>query len=184
MSAAVLPDARAREILLENMAAKPWDGKAGGDFWRCALVTTDEALAAMAAFAKEASPPASDPAIPAGEDGKQAFRSGAAWAVSFQAVRGRAPDLNDVDAAFAAAAPKVAVPARHSCGCEADPIDGLDYVCDRHLREGGSPLAAAPKVASECPTSPDGRHQVDTSMEEGPNNCFHCSAKMGTNDAR
>ena len=64
MDNAVLPDARAREILLENMAAKPWDGKAGGDFWRCALVTTDEALAAMAAFAKEATSPASDAAAP------------------------------------------------------------------------------------------------------------------------
>ena len=30
-----------------------------------------------------------------------------------------------------------------------------------------------------CHLAPDGRHQVDTSMEEGPNNCFHCGAYMG-----
>lgn len=33
----------------------------------------------------------------------------------------------------------------------------------------------------ECPSSPDGRHQVDTSMESGPNNCFHCEAPLGGN---
>lgn len=31
---------------------------------------------------------------------------------------------------------------------------------------------------SDCPSSPDGRHQVDTSMESGPNNCFYCEAPM------
>lgn len=44
-------------------------------------------------------------------------------------------------------------------------------------------LAAAPTIPAtgerECPSSPDGRHQVDTSMESGPNNCFHCEAPMG-----
>lgn len=30
----------------------------------------------------------------------------------------------------------------------------------------------------ECPRSPDGKHQVDTSMESGPNNCFHCEQPM------
>ena len=30
----------------------------------------------------------------------------------------------------------------------------------------------------DCPSSPDGRHQVDTSMESGPNNCFYCEAPM------
>lgn len=25
---------------------------------------------------------------------------------------------------------------------------------------------------------PDGRHHVDTSMESGPNNCFHCERSM------
>lgn len=39
-----------------------------------------------------------------------------------------------------------------------------------------SPLA---KVEGGCPSSPDGRHQVDTTMESGSNNCFHCEAPMG-----
>jgi len=30
----------------------------------------------------------------------------------------------------------------------------------------------------ECALSPNGRHQVDTSMESGPNNCFHCERPM------
>jgi hypothetical protein len=29
-----------------------------------------------------------------------------------------------------------------------------------------------------CPYSPDGRHQVDTSTESGPNNCSHCEQPM------
>lgn len=33
-------------------------------------------------------------------------------------------------------------------------------------------------VCTECPHSPTGFHVVDTSMEEGPNNCFHCGAPM------
>ena len=31
---------------------------------------------------------------------------------------------------------------------------------------------------NSCPQSPNGRHQVDTSMESGPNNCFHCERPM------
>lgn len=31
---------------------------------------------------------------------------------------------------------------------------------------------------TECPLSPNGRHQVDTSYESGPYNCFHCEARM------
>jgi len=42
----------------------------------------------------------------------------------------------------------------------------------------------APAVDAECPSSPDGKHQVDTSMESGPNNCFHCEAPMGGRHAR
>lgn len=30
----------------------------------------------------------------------------------------------------------------------------------------------------DCSNSPDGFHQVDTSMEEGPNNCFYCGQSM------
>jgi len=33
-------------------------------------------------------------------------------------------------------------------------------------------------LARECDLSPSGRHQVDTSMESGPNNCFHCERPM------
>lgn len=39
--------------------------------------------------------------------------------------------------------------------------------------------ADTPPRATDCPSSPDGRHQLDTSMESGPNNCFHCDAPMG-----
>lgn len=42
----------------------------------------------------------------------------------------------------------------------------------------------APAVDAECPSSPDGRHQVDTSMESGPNNCFHCEVPMGGRHAQ
>ena len=33
---------------------------------------------------------------------------------------------------------------------------------------------------TECASSPTGLHQVDTSMESGPNNCFHCEKPMPT----
>ncbi len=29
-----------------------------------------------------------------------------------------------------------------------------------------------------CASSPTGQHIVDTSMESGPNNCFHCERPM------
>ncbi len=35
------------------------------------------------------------------------------------------------------------------------------------------------RVGTECPHSPTGFHIVDTSIESGPNNCFHCEAPMG-----
>ena len=31
---------------------------------------------------------------------------------------------------------------------------------------------------SDCPCSPNGRHQIDTSMESGPHHCFYCEANM------
>lgn len=31
---------------------------------------------------------------------------------------------------------------------------------------------------AECLHSPTGNHIVDSSMESGPNNCFHCEAPM------
>lgn len=30
----------------------------------------------------------------------------------------------------------------------------------------------------ECPNSPTGFHQIDTSMEEGPHHCFNCGVNM------
>lgn len=35
-----------------------------------------------------------------------------------------------------------------------------------------------PKRGTECAHSPTGYHIVDTSMESGPNNCFHCERPM------
>lgn len=43
-------------------------------------------------------------------------------------------------------------------------------------------LASEPRIVTdeppECPLSPTSRHQVDTSMESGPNNCFYCERAM------
>ncbi|TCM25149.1 hypothetical protein [Novosphingobium sp. ST904] len=44
-------------------------------------------------------------------------------------------------------------------------------------------LAEAFAAPSECASAPNGRHQVDTSMESGPNNCFHCEAPMPSSSA-
>ena len=46
------------------------------------------------------------------------------------------------------------------------------------LTDAGLQIVPAPKRGTECPTSHDGFHHVDTSMESGPNNCFHCEGKM------
>lgn len=35
-----------------------------------------------------------------------------------------------------------------------------------------------PNGEPECPSSHDGRHHVDTTMESGPYNCFHCERSM------
>lgn len=34
------------------------------------------------------------------------------------------------------------------------------------------------RIEKECALSPTGGHQVDTSMESGPNNCFYCEKPM------
>jgi hypothetical protein len=44
------------------------------------------------------------------------------------------------------------------------------------LEEGG--LVKFITRGTECPSSPTGFHIVDTSMESGPNNCFHCEGKV------
>ncbi len=41
----------------------------------------------------------------------------------------------------------------------------------------------ASSPTAQCPQSPTGRHIVDTSMESGPNNCFHCDKPMENHDA-
>ena len=35
-----------------------------------------------------------------------------------------------------------------------------------------------PQMARDCPSSPNGRHQIDTSMESGPSKCFYCEGRM------
>lgn len=39
-------------------------------------------------------------------------------------------------------------------------------------------IADAEPDGPECPTSPTRRHIIDTSMESGPHNCFHCERSM------
>lgn len=46
------------------------------------------------------------------------------------------------------------------------------------LTDAGLQVVPVPKCGTECAHSHDGRHHVDTSMESGPNNCFHCEGKM------
>lgn len=46
------------------------------------------------------------------------------------------------------------------------------------LADAGLQIVPAPKRGTECPSSHDGFHHVDTSMESGPNNCFHCERPM------
>lgn len=69
--------------------------------------------------------------------------------------------------------------------CRAVPGGCAKALVSRHnsefgRREGPSFKFASSRVevARECPSSPDGRHQLDTSMESGPRNCFHCEARM------
>jgi len=46
------------------------------------------------------------------------------------------------------------------------------------LTNAGLRIVPAPTRATDCALSHDGRHHVDTSMESGPNNCFHCERPM------
>ena len=46
------------------------------------------------------------------------------------------------------------------------------------LTDEGLEIVKKPERGTECDLSPTGFHQVDTSMESGPNNCFHCERKM------
>lgn len=60
-----------------------------------------------------------------------------------------------------------------------DAIDGARAIVAR-IKAGDFPglVAPLPVRGTECPPSPTGRHIVDTSMESGPNNCFHCEGAM------
>jgi hypothetical protein len=46
------------------------------------------------------------------------------------------------------------------------------------LEDEGLMFVKKPERGTECPNSPNGRCHVDTSMESGPNNCFHCERAM------
>lgn len=46
------------------------------------------------------------------------------------------------------------------------------------LTDAGLGIIVLPKRGTDCPASHNGRHHVDTSMESGPNNCFHCERPM------
>ena len=53
--------------------------------------------------------------------------------------------------------------------------------CNNDGRQKPDPKRATPYGARECLVSPlpSGKHQVDTSMESGPNNCFFCEQPLG-----
>lgn len=58
-----------------------------------------------------------------------------------------------------------------------DPIQAIHDLAN--AIENGAPWEEYPAVRlAECALSHDGRHHVDTSMESGPNNCFHCEEAM------
>jgi hypothetical protein len=57
-------------------------------------------------------------------------------------------------------------------------VESWLFVLPNHLAGISTPTAQQATDERECPSSPDGRHQVDTSMESGPNNCFHCERPM------
>ena len=75
---------------------------------------------------------------------------------------------------------------------EQDMLDELTEVIKESLEPDWTPRDAAravirhlrghglfwPTRCTECPHGPTGFHIADTSMESGPNNCFHCEASM------
>jgi hypothetical protein len=58
--------------------------------------------------------------------------------------------------------------------------DGARSVVQAFIAEGLAVVEAPPKWnrGDECPSSPTGKHIVDSTMESGPNNCFHCEGRM------
>jgi len=66
-----------------------------------------------------------------------------------------------------------------------DAIEALRAALSRAQAPASQPLGSItnPPATRECANSPDGKHQVDTSMESGPSNCFHCEQPMGKRHA-
>ncbi len=64
--------------------------------------------------------------------------------------------------------------------CAVIEADGPEYETVWRMIE-ARVYASSPDA--QCPQSPTGRHIVDTSMESGPNNCFHCDKPMENHDA-
>lgn len=60
-----------------------------------------------------------------------------------------------------------------SLGPDWTTFDAAHHVMQR-LTDEGLCITQAPARGTDCPASHDGFHHVDTSMESGPNNCFHC----------
>lgn len=46
------------------------------------------------------------------------------------------------------------------------------------LSDAGLEIVPVAQRGTDCPSSHDGFHHVDTSMESGPYNCFHCERPM------
>jgi len=64
-----------------------------------------------------------------------------------------------------------------SLGPDWTPSDAA-YCVMQWLEDEGLMIVQKPLRGTECPNAPNGRCQVDTSMETGPSNCFHCERPM------
>ena len=69
---------------------------------------------------------------------------------------------------------------QHGCPLALPDVNCLAIECKHRteLRHREATRAAIANAPDRCALSPFGRHQVDTSMESGPNNCFFCEASM------
>ncbi len=56
-------------------------------------------------------------------------------------------------------------------------LDAAKLIVSR-MRDEGLVMVIPKPRGTDCPQSYDGHHHVDTSMEEGPYNCFHCGRSM------
>lgn len=64
--------------------------------------------------------------------------------------------------------------AEEDCGFPSHTPQAMVSIAKRAMKDAADSISAL----RECPNSPFGRCQVDTSMESGPNNCFHCERSM------